>query len=70
VLKKAALEQSASDAAKRLFLPRAWVWETYEPGDRASTNRPVAGERRAGVANDSWTLRVCYAKAVAQTDGL
>jgi hypothetical protein len=30
VLKKAALEQSASDAAKPLFLPRAWVWETYE----------------------------------------
>ena len=25
VLKKAALEQSASDAAKRLFHPRAWV---------------------------------------------
>ena len=29
--KKAALEPSASDAAKQLFLPRAWVWETYEP---------------------------------------
>ena len=31
--------------------------------DRASTNRPFARERRAGVANDSWTLRVCCAKA-------
>ena len=27
-LKKAVLEQSASDAARELFHPRAWVWET------------------------------------------
>ena len=30
-LKKAALEQSASDAARELFHPRAWVWETHKP---------------------------------------
>ena len=30
-MKKAALEQSASDAARQLFHPRAWVWETHEP---------------------------------------
>jgi hypothetical protein len=29
--KKAALEQSASDAARQLFHPRAWVWETHKP---------------------------------------
>src|SRR4029077_9234194 len=31
--------------------------------DRASANCPVARERRAGVANDSWTLRACCVKA-------
>ncbi len=67
-MKKAALEQSASDAARQLFHPRAWVWETHNQAhldnrDRASTNRPFARERRAGVANDSWTLRARCAKA-------
>ena len=57
-MKKAALEQLASDAARQLFHPRAWVWETHNQAhldnrDRASTNRPVARERRARVANDS-----------------
>jgi hypothetical protein len=67
VLKKATFEQSASDAAKRLFLARAWVWGDVraKPISMMGTerNRPVTSQRLAGVANDSWTLRVCYAKA-------
>ena len=55
VLKKAALEQSASDAARRLFLPWAWSGRLtnqarLDDRDRTSTNRPVAGEPRSGIA--------------------
>ena len=57
-MKKAALEQSASDAARRLFpseglgLGDLRTKPILIMGDRASTNRPVGRERRAAVVGD------------------
>jgi len=57
-MKKAALEQSASDAARRLFpseglgLGDLRTKPILIMGTRASTNRPVGRERRAAVVGD------------------
>ena len=57
-MKKAALEQSASDAARQLFpseglgLGDLRTKPILIMGTRASTNRPFARERSAGVVGD------------------